>query len=242
MWDEESVVRYENWFASPAGQYAFHMERRLLDQLLSVWPRRGQKLLEIGCGPGFFLEAFYEAGFQVTGLDLSPAMLESSRKRLGNRVDLHLGHAEHMPFRDKEFDFAVLLTVLEFCQDPEKVLLEARRVARHGLIIGFLNLASCYYLSRGLFRKSGTLREACWKTSFEMHRLIREAYGPLKTRTYSVLPGPMSTWRDTVPWKWMNGLVYPFALGSYIGVRVEFGRERLMTPLLLLKREAKLTS
>jgi SAM-dependent methyltransferase len=118
-------------------------------------------------------------------------MLEAARARLGSLADLHLGDAEHLPFDDNEYDFAVLLTVLEFCPDPGLALREAARVARKGLIIGYLNRFSLHWLfTQGLpGRRAGShLGRARWFFPWEMRfghdelgtgPICRRAAGPL---------------------------------------------------------------
>ncbi|NCC94898.1 MAG: methyltransferase domain-containing protein, partial [Opitutae bacterium] len=46
---------------------------------MAPWPRRKQKLLDIGCGTGMFLEFFWSCGFDLTGMDKSPDMLARAR-------------------------------------------------------------------------------------------------------------------------------------------------------------------
>ena len=89
------------------------------------WPRRGHTLLDIGCGAGIFLEMLWHYGFDVTGLDTGTDLLDMARERLGNRAEFQLGRPEHLPFDDEEFDYAALLTVLEYVDNPEDVLREA---------------------------------------------------------------------------------------------------------------------
>lgn len=239
MWDAAAVKRYEQWFETPYGSFALKAEYRLISYLISSWPRRGKKLLEIGCGPAIFLERFWDAGFAVTGLDSSPAMLEAARARIGCRADLHLGQADHLPFDDNQFDYAALLTVLEFCEDPELALSEASRVASKGLLITHLNRASLYYLAHGLPLPflSGSLRQATWFGSSDLRQRIRLATEAKKIACASVLPGPMCSWRRAQPWRFLNSRVYPGAFGSYVGFRAEFMPARVKTPLMALKPE-----
>lgn len=49
-------------------------------------PNRSLKVLDLCCGSGVLLDIFSEAGHQVTGIDISAAMLERARHRLGNRI------------------------------------------------------------------------------------------------------------------------------------------------------------
>lgn len=141
-WDPD---RYEQWFDTPHGQFALEREVQLLQAVLAGWPRRGRKLLEIGCGTGLFLEHLYQMGFDVSGIDSSPDMIMAARQRFGNRAELYHGDGELLPFIDNEFDYAFLWSVLEFTDDPAAMLAEAARVAEKGLLIGFLNRNSLYY-------------------------------------------------------------------------------------------------
>jgi ubiquinone/menaquinone biosynthesis C-methylase UbiE len=70
-------------------------------------PQSGMNVLEIGCGTGTNLELFADAGCEVTGVDLSPAMIDVARRKLGDRADLRLGDASEMSFADGSFDLVV---------------------------------------------------------------------------------------------------------------------------------------
>ncbi|NJB67966.1 SAM-dependent methyltransferase [Desulfobaculum xiamenense] len=235
-WDGESVARYEEWFETREGAFAFTQERRLLERLVSAWPRRGQRLLDIGCGPGMFLKALWETGFDVSGLDSSPDMLGAARRRLGPHASYHIGQADHLPFDENEFEFAVLMTVLEFCDDPEAVLREAARVARHGLIIGFLNRWSLYWWAVGRAGakspEAGRLAAAHWFSPLDIRRMVGRAIGLRVEEGASVLPGPVWTWRGDRPWGLCNRLVYPFELGAYCAVRIDLSGGKPLTPLM----------
>ncbi len=244
MWDKEAVARYEAWFLTSQGAFALEQEKRLIARQISGWPRRNQRLLEVGCGIGLFLNIFWEAGFDATGLDISPAMIAAARSRVSSRVDLHLGSADHLPFDDNEFDFVALLTVLEFLPDPALALQEAVRVARKGLLIAFLNKYSLYYLAHGLrlplLRKS-PLRTARWFTPQELRCLLDQTAGPRQTACSSVLPGPMFTWRNSPPWRWLNRPILPGSLGAWCALRVELQAGPVMTPLVRFSVEPRMT-
>ena len=237
MWDNETARRYDAWFTTPEGLFALKREIRLIERMTAGWPRRGQRLLEIGCGTGIFLEVLHSAGFDVTGLDAAPAMLEAARRRMGNKADLHLGDAAHLPFDDNAFDFCVLLTVLEFCPDPAAVLAEAGRVAKKAVLVAYLNPCSLYGLSLRLSRgrRRGPLREAHWFAPCAMNRLVRKALGRRPVRSASVLPGPRSTWREAAPWRQLNAPLLPLPLGAFCACTVNLGDAPVMTPLPALK-------
>ena len=67
---------------------------------------RGQ-VLEIAIGTGRNLP-FYQADVEITGIEISPAMLEIARQRaqsLGREVELVVGDAQALPFADQRFEF-----------------------------------------------------------------------------------------------------------------------------------------
>lgn len=230
-WD---ALRYEQWFATPEGRFALGAERRLLDSMVAEWPRRNQRVLEIGCGTGLFQQILFDDGFSVAGLDKSPEMIAGARRRLGPSAELYVADGSCLPFTDNEFDFCVLWTVLEFCQEPAHVLAEAARVAAKGLLIGFLNRHSLYWLARGCpwpWNRDRTLAQARWFTWPEIRAMALVQTGKTPARTRSVLFGPPCTWRPTQPWKAVNTLVLPPLFGAICAMRIDFVDYQPLTPL-----------
>jgi ubiquinone/menaquinone biosynthesis C-methylase UbiE len=75
-------------------------------------PEPGMRVLDVGCGTGTHLERYLDAGCRGWGIDLSPAMLEHARRRLGDRADLTLGSAAELPYPDASFDLVLAATLL----------------------------------------------------------------------------------------------------------------------------------
>ena len=75
-------------------------------------PRRGMRVLEVGCGTGANLALFAEAGCAIAGVDASPAMIDVARGKLGEGADIRLGDAAHLPFGDGSFDLAIAFLTL----------------------------------------------------------------------------------------------------------------------------------
>ncbi|WP_291330253.1 methyltransferase domain-containing protein [Desulfovibrio sp. UCD-KL4C] len=233
-WDGSDVEKFDTWFRTPEGRFALEQEVNLMDHLISSWPRRKRKLLEIGCGTGIFLEHLYRSGFDVTGVDKSSVMLDGAVERLGKRASLYQCNGEILPFDDNEFDFTVLWTVLEFCSDPEALITEAARVSAGGILVGFLNRHSIYYFTHGKmwpWASANTLRMSHWFSPSEMRGALYGGTGYKPTITRSVLPGPMWSWKTKVPWKYLNGFVYPPYVGAFTGCRVDFCNRIPLNPL-----------
>lgn len=91
-------------------------------------------VLEIGIGTGRNIP-LYRADVELTGVDLSPAMLEVARQRardLARTVELHVADADTLPFMDGSYDVVVSTLVLCTIPSPEHALAEVHRVLRPG--------------------------------------------------------------------------------------------------------------
>jgi SAM-dependent methyltransferase len=135
--NKQNAMSHDQWLKTPEGCYIDARQKELILDLTA--PRQGETLLDVGCGNGNHLLFFHMNGCNVTGVDSSLSMLEMARQKLGDKVDLHLGAAEDLPFSDNEFDIVSLIASLEFAADPEKAISEAIRVCRGRIFLGVLN-------------------------------------------------------------------------------------------------------
>ncbi len=88
------------------------------------------RLVDVGCGPGR-LTAPLAAWHEMTGCDISPAMLEEARA-LCPALRLVEADARRLPFADDEFDGALALDLLAHLPDLDAGLAELARVVRPG--------------------------------------------------------------------------------------------------------------
>jgi SAM-dependent methyltransferase len=245
LWDDKIAAEWETWENSRQGRFALEQKRKMLMALCAAWPRKKTSILEIGCCTGYFLQAFQEAGFQITGVDASPAMLKKARGRLGRKADLHLGAPEYLPFEDKAYDYILLSNALDFSNDPRTVLDEAFRVGKYGMALCFVNRRSCSCLSRyfrgnkALVFKRRPVTPNSW-TWPEIRGMINDQIHQARMSRASVLPGPVWTWHHGVFGRLLNSPVYPLACGTYCAVRVDYPRQRPLTPLLAWSKDLKI--
>ena len=106
----------------------------------------GGDLLDVPCGFGRHAIPLASAGYRVTGVDRSAALLEEARRRASNMRGLKLTRADYrdLPFADASFDAAVnLFSSLGYLGDDEdtNALAEIGRVLRPGgrLVIEILH-------------------------------------------------------------------------------------------------------
>jgi ubiquinone/menaquinone biosynthesis C-methylase UbiE len=101
-------------FSSLAGKTFNRLERRALLRALSGLPA-GSEILDIPCGTGRLAEALLEAGYRVTGVDISQAMLDQAKRKLarfGERFSGRLGDAVRIPPPETPFAAVVCARVL----------------------------------------------------------------------------------------------------------------------------------
>jgi SAM-dependent methyltransferase len=98
--------------------------------------RRGQRVVDVGCGPGALTaELVSRAGADAVGaVDPSPSFAAAVRERLPG-VDVRLSAAEQLPFPDGAFDAALAQLVVHFMADPVAGLREMSRVTRPGGVV-----------------------------------------------------------------------------------------------------------
>ena len=101
----------------------------------------GRDVIELGCGTAYVGAWLARRGARVTGIDNSPAQLDTAR-RLQDEHDLHfplmLGNAEEVPLPDESFDFAISEYGAALWADPYRWVPEAARLLRPGGELTFL--------------------------------------------------------------------------------------------------------
>jgi SAM-dependent methyltransferase len=202
--------RYEAWYAG-AGRSADLLEKELLGKLLYLLPN-ARSVLEVGCGTGHFTRWMAERSLDAVGLDISAPMLNEAR-RLGGPSYLR-GDALSLPFADRSYDVAALITTLEFVPDPARALAEVVRVARQGILLGVLNRWSLLTLRHRLSGKA-MWRSARFLGPWELAKMVRRAAG---RRAKTVV------WRTTL-WPISGVRELPLPWGGFIGMVVQLREE-----------------
>src|SRR3989344_7115416 len=100
-------------------------------KLIDGYVKKGDKLLDVGCGTGIVGEYFKDR-CDVLGIDNSKDMLKRAS------IKTVLGSAEVLPFEDKNFDAVISLTTLQNFNDIEKAIKEMERVCKRTLIVSMI--------------------------------------------------------------------------------------------------------
>jgi SAM-dependent methyltransferase len=96
--------------------------------------RHGDKVLDVGCGPGALTAHLLSVGAEVTAIDPSPPFVDAIRERFPD-VDVRLGTAEELPYDTGAFDAALAQLVVHFMTDPVGAIRQMMRVTRLGGVV-----------------------------------------------------------------------------------------------------------
>ena len=124
--DEVSqLLRYE-------ADVAFRRRARTVIEYVD--PQPGERILDAGCGLGFYLFLLGKlASSELYGLEFSADRLEQAvSEQDTSHARLLVGDATHLPFADNSFDKVIISEVLEHVPDDRAALREVERVLRPG--------------------------------------------------------------------------------------------------------------
>lgn len=110
-----------------------------------VAPLGRGRVLDVASGTaGVAIELARRTSCDVVGVDLTEAMLAQgriniARHGLGNRIQVVVGQAEHLPVADRAFDALMFTYLLRYVDDPASTLRELARVVKPGGVVASLD-------------------------------------------------------------------------------------------------------
>lgn len=99
---------------------------KIFTRILS--PDKGEKILDVACGPGLLLKEMAEAGSKPYGIDISTQAVKMCSQYCPE-AEVEVANAENLPFNDKEFKYVTCIGSLERMIDRKKAISEQIRVA-----------------------------------------------------------------------------------------------------------------
>jgi len=128
-YDNEATIKLLAIYTTP------DVEAQRSDFINALELQPGQRVLDVGSGPGFLANSISERVGEtgsVCGIDISKPLLDVAQSKFGDRnnVEFHLGNANKLPFSSNDFDVVVSTQVLEYVPDVDSALSELNRVLK----------------------------------------------------------------------------------------------------------------
>lgn len=142
MFEELKSKQSVMWGNGPYERITDLLTEAQEDLVAALEPQPGERWLDAATGTGAVARLLARAGADVTGLDLSPVLIETARRETedaGLTVRFDAGDAEALPYEDASFDGVASSYGVMFAPDHAAVARELARVCRPG---GRLGLAS----------------------------------------------------------------------------------------------------
>lgn len=190
---ETYVLEYDSWY--DRHKAIFNSEVEALREMLPPGESKG---IEVGVGTGRFALAL--------GIKEGVEPMEAMRSlAMARKIDVRSASAEHLPYKDLQFDFVIMAYCISYIKDLHAALKEANRVLKHNgsLIVGFIDKNSPigkFYIatkSLSLFHKQATFYtaekvvEELKRAGFSKFKYAQTLFGNLDeiTQRQPTLPG-----------------------------------------------------
>jgi SAM-dependent methyltransferase len=139
---------YDGWVGEHGSEH--HQRLALPAALALLHPRRGERVLDLGCGQGVLAPGIAAAGADYTGIDASPRLVAIARRRHPRQRFL-LGDARRagaMPDCSGVFDAAIFLLSIQDMDPLHEVLASAAQALRAGGRLVLLMTHPCFRIPR----------------------------------------------------------------------------------------------
>ena len=198
-------------------------------------PRRGERVLDLGCGDGALTEKLVAAGCRVVAVDSSPEQVWAA---LGRGLDARIVDATALGF-DGEFDAVFSNAVLHWIRDPDAVLAEVHRALKPGgRLVAEFGGAGCVASIRKAFGRALAGRgvdadaiDPWYFPTADEYRVRLEANG-FVVDSLALFPRPTPLPSDVT--SWLRIFAQPFLAGVADAERTSLAEEvrALLAPRL----------
>ncbi|PYZ94950.1 SAM-dependent methyltransferase [Salipaludibacillus keqinensis] len=136
LWDDKA----DFWNQSSKDMWETGSRKSIVPFIQKHFPK-GSFIADLGCGDGYGTYKLAQAGFRVTGIDLSEEMIEKAkREERNNRITFVQGDLTKLPFEEETFSGLMSINAIEWTEHPLQALKEMHRVLKkdHLLCVGIL--------------------------------------------------------------------------------------------------------
>lgn len=183
-------------FVSLKGRVTDWLEKSCIERAFNKAGLKSGKVLDIPCGTARLSLLLAEKGFEVTGADISEAMIKISRRKAadsGKNISFQAEDAERLTFKDNCFDVVASLRL--FGHVPPNIranmLKEFKRVSKGYLVLAYYHSASIQFIKR---KKTRAAKGIPWyPVTYAQARAEIQAAGLELVKIFPMMPGISET-------------------------------------------------
>ena len=129
IWAQVPLDYYDKGIKNNPFQKLWHTHK--LSQVLKLLPKDAKRILDVGCSSGIITVEIAKnlPQSQTVGLDSYKDVIVFARSKYPH-IDFVIADAHRIPFKNKSFDLVICTETLEHVLDPQRVLLEIKRVLK----------------------------------------------------------------------------------------------------------------
>lgn len=160
--------------------------------------RVGRKILDVGCGGGFFL-ASLNSLWEKYGVEINPAAVRYGRDT--SRIDILKGDLRKINFPNETFDVIKMRGTIEHLFDPMSELREIYRILRKGglIAINTPNIGSiCGRIYREKFRMVCPTHHIYYFSTKTLSLMLEKVGFKVRKVSYHYFDTPYASWRDSL--------------------------------------------
>ena len=121
---------YDNYYSAENLTVAAFIQKHLDEIVATFGPyRKNNRLLDVGCGAGAFLQAAARGGWEAIGIEVSQTAAAHLREQ---GFEVFCGELEKANYPDGHFDVVIASEVFEHVREPKSMIAEIARVLRPG--------------------------------------------------------------------------------------------------------------
>lgn len=158
----------------------------------------GRKILDVGCGGGFFVASLNNS-WEKYGTEVNPAAVKYGKDTFG--LNMLKGHLREVNFHDETFDVVKIRGTIEHLPDPMSELREIHRILREGGIIAVNtpNVGSiCARIYKEKFRMVDPIHHIYYFPTKTLSSMLEKVGFKVQKVSYHYFDTPYASWRDTL--------------------------------------------
>jgi ubiquinone/menaquinone biosynthesis C-methylase UbiE len=130
---ETSWGKVATWYDDVLNKEGSYQKEVILPNLIRLLDiKKGESVIDIACGQGFFAREINKLGAKVTGVDIGKELIDIAREESPKEISYIVSSADNLPIdKTNTFDKAIIVLAIQNIKDLNKTISEAYRVLKN---------------------------------------------------------------------------------------------------------------